>query len=447
MIAAAQPTPTPLAESIRRLRTLVSPYTGVIRRVEEVLAAADEIPLVAVSCETGDGALLPSGPANRLGSGSGPSRESALAAALGEAVERYSAAGPGCDDDLVVACAEELGDQAVRPARFALFSREQYDYEGFPYQPFTDRTRVAWVRGFALPFGEPALVPAQLVYLGDAYAAEEARIGPSTSNGLACHATLPEAVLSALLEVVERDAFMIVWSNRLSLPRLTWEDDEELLAFEARYLAPTGLGYAAIDLSDFWGVPTVLGVVRSEAFATGALGVGACAAPRVQAAVRKALDEACRVQAWATDLLFRYPAREFAPDFLDVQDFDDHVHYYADHARAKAAGFLDACGEVRDVGDVHPLAGASLTALIEAIAQRLHEQGSSAYAVDVTAPDVRCAGVSVAKVVAPELCPLDADQRARFLGGRRLYEAAYELGLSSGVFEAAELNPYPHPFP
>jgi ribosomal protein S12 methylthiotransferase accessory factor len=447
MIAVAQQTSTPLAESIRRLSTLVSPYTGVIRRVEEVLAAADEIPLAAFSCETGDGALLPSGPVNRLGSGSGPSRESALAAALGEAVERYSAAGPGCDDDLVFGCAKELGVQAVQPARFALFSREQYDDEGFPYRPFTDRTRVAWVRGFALPGGEPALVPAQLVYLGDAYRAEEARIGPSTSNGLACHATLEEAVLSALLELVERDAFMIVWTNRLSLPRLVWDADEELLWFEARYLAPTGLRWAAIDLSTFWGVPTVLGVVRSDELATGALGVGACAAPRVQEALWKALDEACRVQAWATDLIFRYPEREFAPDFSDVQDFDDHVHYYADGARARAADFLDACGEVRDVSEVHPLAGESPTALIEAIAARLQAHGTSAYAVDATAPDIRSAEVSVARVVVPELCPLDADHRARFLGGRRLYEAAYELGLSSRVLDAADLNPYPHPFP
>jgi ribosomal protein S12 methylthiotransferase accessory factor len=447
MMAVARLTPTPRAESIRRLRTLVSPYTGVIRRVEEVLAGPDEIPLVAISCETGDGALLPSGPVSRLGSGSGPDRESALAAALGEAVERYSAACPGSPDDLVVGCAAELGAVAVRPGRFALFSREQHDDDRFPYRPFTETTRVAWARGFALPDGEPALVPAQLVYLGDVHGAEEVRIGPSTSNGLACHATLEEAVLSGLLEVVERDAFMIVWSNRLSLPRLSWERDEELLAFEARYLEPTGLRCAAIDLSGFWGVPTALGVVRSEEPGTGALGVGACSAPLVQEAVWKALDEACRVQAWATDLLFRHPEREFAPDFSDVQDFDDHVHYYADRARSTAADFLDGCREIRDVGDVQPLAGETVPALIEAISRRLHARGSSAYAVDVTAPDIRAAGLSVAKVVAPELCALDADHRARFLGGRRMYEAAFELGLSSRVLAFAELNPYPHPFP
>jgi ribosomal protein S12 methylthiotransferase accessory factor len=447
MRALAESSRTPLAESIRRLTTLVSPYTGVIRHVEEVLAGPDEIPLVAVTCETAGMEVSGDGPVRRVGSGSGASRESALAAALGEAVERYSASCSPEPDDLVVGSAAELGDEAVDPARFALFSGEQYDDSRFPYRRFTAATRVLWARGWALPGGEPALLPAQLVYLSDAYGAEPVRIASSTSNGLACHATPQEAVLSGLLELVERDAFMLVWSNRLSLPRLSWGGDEELRDFEAEYLAPTALGYAAVDLSPFSDIPTALGVVRSDEVRTGALGVGACAAPTIQAAVRKALDEACRVQAWASDLLARDPEREFAPDASDVRDFDDHVHYYADRGRARAADLLDACPQTRDVGEVEPLAGGSIGALIDAVTRRLVSRGSSAYAVDVTAPDIRAAGLTVARVVAPELCALDADHRTRFLGGRRRYEAAFELGLSSRPLEPADLNPSPHPFP
>jgi ribosomal protein S12 methylthiotransferase accessory factor len=438
---------TAVAESIGRLMTLVSPYTGVVRRVDEVLAAPDEIPLVAVTCETADMELCAGGPARRVGSGSGSSRESALAAALGEAVERYSASCPPAREDHVVGSAVELGDEVVAPERFALFSGAQYEDDRFPYRPFTDTTRVVWTRGWALPGGEPALLPAQLVYLSDAYGAEPVRIASSTSNGLACHATLEEAVLAGLFEVIERDAFMIVWSNRLSLPRLSWDGDAELRAFAARYLAPTGLRHAAVDLSCFWDVPTALGVVRSDEPATGALGVGACAAPTIQEAVRKALDEACRVQAWASDLLTRDPERQFAPDGSDVRDFDDHVHYYADPRRARAARFLDASARTRDVGEVEPLGRESATALIHALTGRLAERGSSAYAADVTAPDVRAAGVTVARVVAPELCALDADHRARFLGGRRRYRAAFELGLATRPLEPADLNPSPHPFP
>jgi ribosomal protein S12 methylthiotransferase accessory factor len=434
-----------VAESVRRLETLVSPYTGVIRQAEEVLAATEEIPLVAVTCETAD--LSADGAVRRVGSGSGSSREAALAAALGEAVERYSASCPPKPGDLVVASAAELGAEAVTPARFGLFSPEQYEDERFPYRPFTERTRVVWTRGWTLPGGEPVLLPAQLVYLSDAYGAEPVRIASSTSNGLACHATLEEAVLSGLLELVERDAFMIVWSNRLSLPRLSWDGDDELGDFEARYLAPTGLRYAAVDLSCFWDVPTALGVVRSDESATAALGVGACAAPTIRAAVRKALDEACRVHAWASDLLARDPAREFAPDGSDVRDFDDHVHYYADRKRAGAADFLDACPATREVDEVEPLAGKPVPELIEAVTRRLADRGSSAYAVDVTAPDIRAAGLAVARVLAPELCALDADHRARFLGGRRRYLAAFRLGLCRRPLEPGDLNPWPHPFP
>jgi ribosomal protein S12 methylthiotransferase accessory factor len=71
----------------------------------------------------------------------------------------------------------------------------------------------------------------------------------------------------------------------------------------------------------------------------------------------------------------------------------------------------------------------------------------SAYAVDVTSPDVGGEGFHVVRVIAPELCQLDVIERARFLGGSRLYEAAYQVGLVPCPLTVADLNPDPHPFP
>jgi hypothetical protein len=53
----------------------------------------------------------------------------------------------------------------------------------------------------------------------------------------------------------------------------------------------------------------------------------------------------------------------------------------------------------------------------------------------------------VTKVVAPELCALDVAHAARFLGGRRIYEAAAGAGLRDGPLAEADVNPDPHPFP
>jgi ribosomal protein S12 methylthiotransferase accessory factor len=71
----------------------------------------------------------------------------------------------------------------------------------------------------------------------------------------------------------------------------------------------------------------------------------------------------------------------------------------------------------------------------------------SAYATDVTTPEIRELGLHVARVVAPELCPLDVVHLARFLGGRRLYHAAHESGLARAALAPSDLNPLPHPFP
>jgi ribosomal protein S12 methylthiotransferase accessory factor len=73
--------------------------------------------------------------------------------------------------------------------------------------------------------------------------------------------------------------------------------------------------------------------------------------------------------------------------------------------------------------------------------------GSDAYAVDATSPDVRELGLVVTKVVTPELCSLDVPHRARFLGGRRLYEAGATLGLCAAPLDERDINPDPHPFP
>src|SRR5205085_8592655 len=69
-----------------------------------------------------------------------------------------------------------------------------------------------WIEAVDLPSRRPVAVPAGLTYL-----AADARpsFAPSTSNGLAAGATEANAILGALCEVMERDAFLITWMNRL----------------------------------------------------------------------------------------------------------------------------------------------------------------------------------------------------------------------------------------
>jgi ribosomal protein S12 methylthiotransferase accessory factor len=428
------------------LRRAVSPYTGIVRSVEEVLAAPADAPLFQASCELAGGeGLLGSGLGHVGGVGGiGRTRGEAAAAAVGEAIERYSATYVP-RDRLVVDSARRLGDIAVAPSRFALFSETQYGLAGFPYRPFTADTRIAWIEGYSLPDGRPALLPAELVFLGDARLGERG-VGYSTSSGLACGDTVEETTMRGLCEVLERDAFMIVWKSRLSLRLLDASADPPTAAALEAFAEP-GLRYAAIDLSPIHGFPIVLAVVRAPRFAAGALGVGAAAAPTIERAAWKALSEAFATRSAGVKLEVGRAGREPGRRNEVVDSFDDHIVHYADHARASAAAFLDSSPERMSTADIRPLEGSTPADQVEGLCKRVETAGSSAYAVDVTSPDVEELGLTVARVIAPELCPLDVSHSTRFLGGSRLYRAALSLGLRDRILDEADINPDPHPFP
>lgn len=396
------------------LDSLVSPFVGVVRGVQDVLAGPDDARIASAWCESAFPHVL-------VGGGSG---RDARAAAVAEAVERYSASLVD-PDRLVVATARELGRRAIDPTRFALFSERQYRSPGFPYARFDADTRVAWIEGVALPDGEPALVPAQFVHL--AGHADEPPLCRTTSSGLACHSSTAAATLRALLEVLERDAFMVTWKARLSWPLLEGYADG--------CVRETALRASVLDLSAFWQIPIVAAVVRGGPV----VGIGAAADASVEPAIAKALDEAIRVRSWAKAL------RRSGPPLRaeDIEELDDHIRFYADPANAHRLEFLDGAVARRRIELVPPLAAP----FVEEICRRLARRNVTAYAVDVTSPDVRDAGLFVIRVVAPELCALDVEHGARLLGGRRLYEEPVRLGRRSRVLTEDDINPDPHPFP
>ena len=431
---------TPVADALVRLEQAVSPLVGLVRVAPAIMVAADEPRLYAFACQVASAAKTTGAATVEYAGSTHAHVGRARAASIGEAVERYSAT--FIPDGLTVASAAELGERAVPPESFALFHERQH-VSGFPFARFTRSTRLSFVEGFSLVDGRPAFLPAQLVYLH--YAGSEPPIGYPTSNGLACGPTLGEAVLAALLEVVERDAMMLVWANRLSLPRLTWLDDPPIRALDAQAFVPTGLGYAAIDTSTFFGVPAAIGVVHGAPGDRAAIGIGAGCAPTMGEAWRTCLAEAFAVHRWLRGLLAASPAPIERVE--DVRSLEDHTLFHGTPDRAAGLAFLEASGDEHSTRDVPAVPGGTPGQIVAEIVRRLGEHGVSAYAIDVTSPDVEELGMKVARVVAPQLCALDVFGAAPYRGGARLYRAAFEAGLLDTPLTYDDLNPLPHPYP
>ena len=434
---------TPLAQSLPRLTSLVSPYTGIVPFTGQILSVTDDAPLFHVAAVTTKSKALIGFEANLYSGGISPTRDHALAASIGEAAERY--AGACCpQDSLLVASAAELGARAVAPDTFALFSTAQYARPNFPFVRFDETTRLRWMSAREIRTGVERFVPAQLVYLVGVH--DEPAISYGTSSGMACGATFEEAVLGGLLEIAERDAFLLTWYNRLSLPRVDWSGDPLLVREHERFYAPTRVPYTVLNLTDMLRVPTALVTLRNPR-GNVALAVGAASSTSMQGAIRKALREAFQTRAFARRLRLDRPDFEPGTDFSAVRTFEDHVLTYAFDAYAAQTDFLEASSEVVPIAAIASVDDDDLTAAICEIARRLEVAGAHTYVSDLTPIDVQSAGLHVVRVVSPELCRLDVDNTCRFLGGRRLYDAAFAAGLIAAPLDADALNPLPHPFP
>lgn len=421
---------------------LLSAHVGPIRSLRELATSPDQARLPAFLAESADLSHIHGGRVGRIsGSAVHYSREAAAAAAVGEAIERYC--GAALPHGLALSTAADLGAAAVSPGRFVLFHPAQYACRGFPYHPFLDSTPVRWVRGIELSGRAPAVLPAQLVYLGGDGAGSpgETSIGYATSSGMACAATPDEAVLRGLLEVVERDAVMLTWYLRRSPRRLRWRDDSGLAAVETRCFAPTGLHYVCLDLSDYLQVPTVLALVMGPDVG---LAVGAASALNPREAWLQAMREAFATYAWADQLQQTSPPVDVSR-LEHVKQLADHVRLYAAPEHRLRASFLLDNQESRDVADLPLIAEPTRGQQIAALCRKIRAAGASAYAVELTTEDVRRAGLHVWKAVSPELQPLDVGYDRRFLGGTRLAAVAREDGRT--IFGPDDLNPWPHPFP
>src|SRR5438128_809717 len=204
---------------LQLLAGLVSPKTGIIRRMNRRITAADEppIPLIYDSLlshfdfKTGE-------ELERGACGKGTTDAAAQVGAIGEAIEHY--------------CASHARVKRVRRARFSdlpnaiappdfvLYSEAQYASPGFRHARWEPGSEIAWFEVIELPDRTPVWIPAGLVYLNFVGHQPQDFLCPPTSSGSAAGPDVDTAILSGLCEVVERDAFLMTWMNRLPVPTL-----------------------------------------------------------------------------------------------------------------------------------------------------------------------------------------------------------------------------------
>ena len=147
--------------------------------------------------------------------------------AILEGLERYCGLEPRGKRTMIYDSYNNLKNDALNPILVGVHSDEQYKQPNFPFQKFDPDRPIKWVWGYSLLQDRAILVPEILAYYslgcGDGFVYE-------TSNGCALGGSLEEAIFYGIMEVIERDSFLLTWYSKMALPRLDPYscDDEEI---------------------------------------------------------------------------------------------------------------------------------------------------------------------------------------------------------------------------
>jgi len=423
---------------------IVSPRVGIIRSLRPMSTELVELaPIQLFEAELADFAFSGNdGKKTRLGVGKGVTEQAAMMGAIGESIERYCAMQPDYDS-IVDASADELGAAALPPPAFVLYAEAQYENGEVPYRPFRSGARTAWVRGQSLSDGREMFVPASMAYLG--YVGEQ--LCHNTSNGLAAGSSLDAAVLGGLCELIERDAFLIAWMNKLPVPEVLFGETHAAAHAIRMHYRGLGVEIRVFDVTTDIPVHVMMAfaIDRSGHGPSAVVGLGCSLDP--EDAVMKALLELCQGRVSET---WRYRQRKPGERILSVEDvrqLEDHGAVYAEPYMLKELDFLFATSRKTMLDQLPNLSRGDVEADLGRCVELLGKAGSRAAFVDLTTPDVAPFGLHVVRAVATKLQPIHFGYRRERLGGERVFDVPRILGYADRTRTIGDLNRCPHPLP
>ncbi|WP_201317799.1 TOMM precursor leader peptide-binding protein [Paenibacillus sp. EPM92] len=377
--------------------------------------------------------------------------ESELTAVL-EALERYGGVTPRGKRTVIRDSFSRLRDQALNPFQVGVHDKAQYERPRFPFKPFHPDRKIDWVWGYSFLQERPILVPELLSYYslgcGHGFVYE-------TSNGCALGGSLEEAIFYGILEIVERDSFLLTWYAQLPLPRLELRsaDDEELQLMVERVQAVAGFDLHVFNATMENGIPSVWAVAKNRK-PTG-LNLICAAGSHLDPirAVKGAIYELAGMMR-TMDEKFEANREEYARMLQDsslVQQMEHHSMLYGlPQAEERLHFLLDEKRPLRTFNEEFKPRErrADLTDDLMSLIQVFNRLNLEVIVVNQTTAEMRRNGLHCVKVLIPGMLPMTFGHHlTRLTGLERVLRVPAELGYVKQPLTPEQLNPHPHPFP
>jgi ribosomal protein S12 methylthiotransferase accessory factor len=441
--------PRTLSDALQAAKKLISKRTGIISTVEFDNLASGEPSIYFARSTPANSFALNGMETINYGDATSIDPKRAIMKAVGESIERYCPAHFKYED-FILSAYNDLDCEAIHPEDFALFSEKQYAEPDFPFSRPTASTPLRWASAYSLSHDRPVLVPASFVHIPYQFdPLLEPRTHNPISTGLACGSNFAPAIYKAILEVIERDAFMIMWQNQLPCSRIDLStindsfnqsilNELEALPVECQaYLIPSDME-----------VPVIMVLLRNTSGHPPHTVIGMSADLNPNRALMLALEEVCL--SWLGMGRYSSGKKDYKPskDYKDVNTLILHALAHAvDPGLGKSLEFLNPSGRQISFQDIKNISDENMVTNIQSLVGKLNEKDLNVVVKDLTTVDVDEVGFKVIRVVVPGMQPLDVNHARRHLGGSRLYQVPCQMRLKTQPLTEEDLNPYPHMFP
>lgn len=378
--------------------------------------------------------------------------ESELTAIL-EGLERYCGLTPRGKRTVVHDSYCNVKDHALHPLTVGVHTDEQYAQAHFPFQSFDPEDPLSWVWGYSLIQNRALLIPELLAYYslgqGKGFVYE-------TSNGCALGGSLEEAIFYGILEVIERDSFLMTWYAKLQLPRLNLNsaDDQELQLMIQRLQDVAGYDLHLFNATMENGIPSIWALAKNRKSTGMNLICAAGAHLNPIQAAKSAIHELAGMMHLLpkTSTSNQEKYRRMLEDSSLVQQMEDHSLLYSLPEAEERLAFLFSSNHkeqsFQDIQWEKKIPNDDLTNDLQDILQRFRALHMDVIVVNQTTPELKRNNLHCVKVIIPGMLPMTFGHHlTRLTGLDRVLHVPSKLGYRERPLKAEELNPHPHPFP
>jgi ribosomal protein S12 methylthiotransferase accessory factor len=370
-------------------------------------------------------------------SGSGLSPDEAEMHTLMEAVERYS--NMVVDESRFIWSAyQDIEKMAVNPLDLGLYLDKHYD-ETKAISRFSVDLEIPWIDGKDLFSGKPVFIAADFVHYPSI---REKPLVFETSNGASAHTDLVQSIINGLYEVIERDSFLTMWLNRISMPildikRLPCEFNEPM-----KLISEYGMSVKLVDLTNDSRIPTVMAVCCNDdpdKYPALAVGTGTHVEP--ERAIRKALLE----MEFGLISTLEDPEERNILDPNKISSPFENAIYYLNPKMRKHWEFMISSKHTSKPPRLAGRFSKDNHVLLMRMVTHLQTMGHRVVWVDITPTDIRKIGLSAVKVFVTGFQPMYVGNKLRLNLGRLHESAEYVCNNNMATRDSTELNYAPHP--